>query len=38
MRGEEGEGKNSLLSNKFEFMFTLFQLNILSIGGEEVHK
>jgi hypothetical protein len=35
MKGEEGEEKNSLLSSKFELMFTLFQLEEKKYKGEE---
>jgi len=38
MRGEEGEGQNSLLFNKFELMFTFFQLEERKFRGLEGKK
>jgi hypothetical protein len=35
MRGKEGEGQNSLLSSKFELMFTFFQLEERKFRGLE---
>jgi len=35
MKGKKGEGKNSLLSNKFELMFTFFQLKEKKYISEE---
>jgi len=38
MRGEEGERQNSLLSGKFELMFTFFQLEERKFKGLEGKK